>query len=89
MRAYTVIVHEAKDDDPEETGFWAEVEELPGCYASGDTLEELENDVKEAILQHVSALQELGDPIPQGLQCAEPKVRRWQVPVPALEALVG
>jgi len=44
MHSYTVIVHEE-----EEGGYWAEVEELPGCFASGETLDELERDVKEAI----------------------------------------
>ena len=39
-----VIIHEA-----EEGGFWAEVPALPGCVTEGDTKEELENNLREAI----------------------------------------
>ena len=39
-----VIIHEA-----EEGGFWAEVPALPGCVTEGDTQEELENNLREAI----------------------------------------
>ena len=38
------IVHEAEDG-----GFWAEVPALPGCRTQGETLEELEENLKEAI----------------------------------------
>ena len=38
------IVHEA-----EEGGYWAEVPALPGCITEGDTMEELENNLKDAI----------------------------------------
>ena len=39
-----VIVHEA-----EEGGFWAEVPSIPGCATQGDTYEELESNLREAI----------------------------------------
>jgi predicted RNase H-like HicB family nuclease len=38
------IVHQA-----EEGGYWAEVPALPGCITEGDTMEELENNLKDAI----------------------------------------
>ena len=38
------IVHEA-----EEGGFWAEVPALPGCVTQGETLEEIEANLHEAI----------------------------------------
>ena len=38
------IVHQA-----EEGGYWAEVPALPGCITEGDTIEELENNLKDAI----------------------------------------
>lgn len=38
------IVHEA-----EEGGFWAEVPAIPGCATQGDTLEELLDNLREAI----------------------------------------
>ena len=39
-----VVVHEA-----EEGGFWAEVPAIPGCATQGDTLDELMNNVHEAV----------------------------------------
>jgi predicted RNase H-like HicB family nuclease len=50
-------------------GYWADVVELPGCFASGDTLEELREAIGEAIglyLWDVPA--DLGD---QALQVGE------------------
>ena len=41
---YTVQVHEEPDHDP-----WAEVTELPGCFASGRDIDELREAVAEAI----------------------------------------
>ena len=38
------IVHQAV-----EGGYWAEVPALPGCITEGDTIEELENNLKDAI----------------------------------------
>lgn len=38
------MVHEA-----EEGGYWAEVPALPGCFTQGDTLKELQLNLKEAI----------------------------------------
>jgi predicted RNase H-like HicB family nuclease len=36
----------------EEGSYWAEVLELPGCFASGDTLDELRAALDEAIRLH-------------------------------------
>ncbi|MCO5314693.1 MAG: type II toxin-antitoxin system HicB family antitoxin [Solirubrobacterales bacterium] len=33
----------------EDGAFWAEVQELPGCFAAGDTLEELTESLNEAL----------------------------------------
>ncbi len=38
------VVHEA-----EEGGFWAEVPAIPGCATQGETLEELRQNLYEAI----------------------------------------
>lgn len=38
------IIHEA-----EEGGFWAEVPALAGCFTQGESLEELEANIAEAI----------------------------------------
>lgn len=34
----------------EENGYWAEVPALKGCFSQGDTIEEVTENVKEAIL---------------------------------------
>ena len=39
-----VIVHEA-----EEGGFWAEVPAIPGCATEADTIEQLLQNLKEAV----------------------------------------
>ena len=39
-----VIIHKA-----EEGGFWAEVPSIPGCATQGETMEEIESNVREAI----------------------------------------
>lgn len=41
---YTVTVHEEDDGS-----LWAEVADLPGCFASGHTLDELREALDEAI----------------------------------------
>ena len=38
------VIHEA-----EEGGFWAEVPALPGCFTQGETLEEIQANLHEAI----------------------------------------
>ena len=44
LEAFTVRVHEA-----EEGGYWGEVLELPGCASQGETLDELKDNIVEAI----------------------------------------
>ena len=39
-----IVVHEA-----EEGGYWAEVPAIPGCATQGETLDELEANLREAI----------------------------------------
>ncbi len=39
-----VIVHEA-----EEGGYWAEVPSIPGCATQGETIDELKQNLREAI----------------------------------------
>lgn len=43
MNTYTAIVHE------EDGRYWAEVPELPGCLTEADTLDELRDNLREAI----------------------------------------
>jgi predicted RNase H-like HicB family nuclease len=57
---YMVVIHEA-----EEGGYWAEVPTLPGCFAQGETLEELLKDARGAISSHLEALREDGQTVPE------------------------
>ena len=56
---YHAIVEKSEDG-----GFWASVRELPGCYSEGDTMEELRENIREAILLHLEDLED--EPIPDG-----------------------
>ncbi|MGA2864809.1 MAG: type II toxin-antitoxin system HicB family antitoxin [Verrucomicrobiota bacterium] len=47
-----VVLHE------EDGGFWAEVPSLPGCYSQGRTLEDVRQNIAEAIQAHLETLQE-------------------------------
>jgi len=40
--------------------------DLPGCAATGDSLEEVEAEMREAIAFHLEGLAECGDPVPEG-----------------------
>jgi predicted RNase H-like HicB family nuclease len=68
---YTVLVYESEPD--EEVRYWAKVAELPGCYTTGQTIEEIEQNIKEAITVHLHGLSP--DEIPP------PAVRTLQVSV--------
>jgi predicted RNase H-like HicB family nuclease len=47
-------------------GNWAAyVPDLPGCITTGDTLEQAERDIREAIEGHLRTLMEFGEPVPQ------------------------
>jgi predicted RNase H-like HicB family nuclease len=39
--------------------------DLPGCVATGDTLEEVEREMRSAIVFHLEGLAEEGAPIPE------------------------
>ncbi len=56
---YVLVIHRA-----EEGGYWAEVPALPGCFAQGDTLDDLLEDAQGAIASHLEALREDGQPVP-------------------------
>ena len=56
---YTVIFERG------ETSYGAYVPDLPGCVAVGETREEVENLIREAIEFHLDGLREDGMPIPE------------------------
>lgn len=53
---YVVRVHDAEDGS-----VWAEVLDLPGCFASGDNLDELREALQEAICLYVADDPEAGE----------------------------
>ena len=71
MREYAVIYERG------ETNWGAIVPDLPGCVSIGDTFEEVQENVKEAIELYIKILEERGDPIP------EPRHRTGSVAIPA------
>jgi predicted RNase H-like HicB family nuclease len=55
---YAIVIEAAKDN------FSAYVPDLPGCIATGNTVEETERSIREAIEFHLEGLREDGVPIP-------------------------
>ena len=47
------------------TGYAAFVPDLPGCVAAGETREETERLIREAIAFHLEGLRESDEPIPE------------------------
>jgi len=66
MIKYEVIIYWSHEDD----AFVAEVPELPGCCAHGDTQANALSSAQDAIRLWMDTATEFGDPIP------EPKGRR-------------
>ena len=48
-----------------EGNYGAYVPDLPGCVATGDTIEEVEREIQEAIEFHLEGMREDGLPIPE------------------------
>ncbi|EFI35773.1 protein of unknown function UPF0150 [Desulfonatronospira thiodismutans ASO3-1] len=66
MFKYETIIYWSEEDQ----AYLAEVPELPGCMAHGDSYEAALANVKEAIQLWIDTAREFGDPVP------EPKGRR-------------
>jgi predicted RNase H-like HicB family nuclease len=69
-RTFTAIVHQ--DDDG---SFWAQVEELPGCFATGDDLHELQEALVEAITMYLTESEQAPE---RPSRAPEPE-HRWKV----------
>jgi predicted RNase H-like HicB family nuclease len=52
-------------EEVDEGGYVAFVPALPGCHTQGETLEETERNVKEAIAVYLESLAAHGEPIPE------------------------
>jgi len=61
MDRYEIILYWSAED----TAFIAEVPELPGCMAHGDTQEDALANVKEAMRLWIDTAREFGDPVPE------------------------
>ncbi|MEK6681534.1 MAG: type II toxin-antitoxin system HicB family antitoxin [Nitrospirota bacterium] len=61
MYKYEIIIYWSKEDE----AFIAEVPELPGCMAHGETPENALKNAKEAIQLWVDTAKEFGDNIPE------------------------
>jgi predicted RNase H-like HicB family nuclease len=61
MKKYLIVIESTQ------TGFSAYSPDLPGCIATGDTREEVEQNMREAIAFHLDGLREEGQPVPEPL----------------------
>jgi len=61
MTRYEIIIYWSADDD----AFIAEVPELPGCAADGDTYAEAVSDVEVVIAEWIETARQLGREIPE------------------------
>ncbi|HZP84276.1 MAG TPA: type II toxin-antitoxin system HicB family antitoxin [Chthonomonadaceae bacterium] len=66
MKEYLVIFEWAGNN------YSAYVPDLPGCIATGKTLEATERNMKEAIELYIEALREDGKPVPEPTTQAKP-----------------
>jgi len=55
---YAVVIEKAK------LNYSAYVPDLPGCIATGQTIPEAEQQIREAIELHLEGMRKDGDPIP-------------------------
>ena len=56
---YAIVIEKA------ERNYAAYVPDLPGCVATGETIEETESQIREAIDLHLRGMREDGLPIPE------------------------
>ncbi|HAK88036.1 MAG TPA: hypothetical protein DHV16_00585 [Nitrospiraceae bacterium] len=61
MYKYEIIIYWSNEDN----AFIAEVPELPGCVAHGETSEKALKNANEAIQLWIDTAKEFGDPIPE------------------------
>jgi predicted RNase H-like HicB family nuclease len=62
---YAVVIEKA------EGNYSAYVPDLPGCVATGATIEETEAEIREAIAFHLEGMREDGQPIPEATSKVE------------------
>jgi predicted RNase H-like HicB family nuclease len=62
---YAIIIEQAKGN------YSAYVPDLPGCVTTGETIAEVEENMKEAITLHLEGLREEGLPVPEATTFCE------------------
>ena len=65
MTRYAVVIEQAGRN------YSAYVPDLPGCVATGSTVEEVEREIRDAIRFHIEGLTEDGIPVPAPTSRAE------------------
>lgn len=58
MSKYAVVVEKSSN------GYGAYIPDLPGCVAVGETVDEVEQLIREGATLHLEAMRSDGDPIP-------------------------
>ncbi len=56
---YTVVIERT------DNGYSAYLPDVPGCVAAGDSLQEVETMIRDALVFHLDSLREHGEPIPE------------------------
>lgn len=59
MKKYLIVIEETA------TGYSAYSPDLPGCISTGETRQEVEQNMREAIAFHLEGLREDGSPAPE------------------------
>lgn len=62
---YAVVIEKAGDN------YSAYVPDLPGCIATGETVDEVKAELRSAIRFHIDGLREDGLPVPEPVSRAE------------------
>jgi predicted RNA binding protein YcfA (HicA-like mRNA interferase family)/predicted RNase H-like HicB family nuclease len=65
MHRFLVVIERVEDN------YSAYLPDLPGCVAAGDTREEVEQNIHEAIQMHVQGMADDGESIPESSSFAE------------------
>ena len=59
MKKYLIVI------EPTQTGFSAYSPDLPGCVSTGRTREQVERNMREAVVFHLDGLREDGQAVPE------------------------
>lgn len=81
MKAAKILTYTAIFEKSADGGYFAFVPMLQGCFTQGETFEETEKNIKEAIALYLDVLKEDGDEIP--METGEHIATTVRVPLPA------